>query len=114
MTRFSVYILHCADDSYYVGMTNNLKARTKQHEEGVNEGSYTAARRPVKLVWWQEYIYVNDAIAREKQIKGWSRAKKEALIYGLQTTLPMLSKKKWPANRKGSKPSPGDSERSEI
>ncbi|MCX6310389.1 MAG: GIY-YIG nuclease family protein [Bacteroidetes bacterium] len=100
MIRYSTYILLCADDSYYTGMTNNLKRRIIEHSEGVNEGSYTSNRRPVKLVWWQEYIYVDQAIAREKQIKGWSRIKKEALINGISQTLPALSKKKFSIKKK--------------
>lgn len=78
MVRYSTYILLCSDDSYYTGITNDLERRMKEHEEGINEGAYTADRRPVKLVWWAEYKYVNVAIAREKQIKGWSRAKKRS------------------------------------
>lgn len=99
MRRYSVYILLCADDSYYTGMTNNLKQRIREHDEGINEGSYTSNRRPVKLVWWQDYKYVDQAIAREKQIKGWSRIKKEALINGVSQILPTLAKKKF-ANKK--------------
>jgi putative endonuclease len=95
MVRYATYILHCADDSYYTGMTNNLERRMEEHEEGINEDSYTANRKPVKLVWWQDYQYVDQAIAREKQIKGWSRAKKEALIAERREDLPLLSKKKF-------------------
>ena len=95
MKRYSTYILHCADDSYYTGMTNDLERRITEHDEGINEGSYTADRRPVKLVWWENFKYVDLAIAREKQIKGWSRKKKEALIEGRRQDLPPLAKKKF-------------------
>ena|ERR1044072_6728152 len=94
MRRYATYILLCSDGSYYTGMTNNLERRMNEHHEGINEGSYTAKRRPVKLVWWQDYKYVNLAIAREKQIKCWSRAKKEALIEQRIEDLTLLAKKK--------------------
>ena len=100
MLRYSTYILLCADDSYYTGVTNDVQKRLKEHEDGLDVDSYTANRLPVKLVWWQEYIYVDRAIAREKQIKGWSRIKKEALINGISQTLPSLSKKKFPIKGK--------------
>ena len=96
MGLFYTYILLCSDDSYYTGMTNNLHRRLEEHEQGINEGSYTANRRPVTLVWQESFKYVNRAIAREKQIKGWSRAKKEALIGRRLSDLQALSKKKWP------------------
>lgn len=94
MVAYSVYILHCADDSFYTGMTNDMKRRLQEHVDGINEGSYTASRRPVKLVWTEETKYVNNAIEREKQIKGWSRAKKIALIEGRNFDLPELARKK--------------------
>lgn len=74
-----VYILKCADDSYYVGHTNNLEARLKDHNEGKKNG-YTAARLPVLLVYAQEFETREEAFRVERQIKGWSRRKKEALI----------------------------------
>jgi putative endonuclease len=77
-----VYILRCKDGTYYVGSTRgSLEDRVTQHNAG-NFGGYTAARRPVVLVWHQEFQYITDAIAAERQLKGWSRAKKEALIRG--------------------------------
>jgi putative endonuclease len=77
-----VYILRCADGSYYVGTTRTaLEARAAQHKAGEFDG-YTARRRPVALVFHQEYDRVDDAIAAERQLKGWTRAKKEALIGG--------------------------------
>lgn len=77
-----VYMLKCSDDSYYVGMTENLTIRLAQHEAGVDSESYTHSRRPVELVWSQEFSTHDEAFQREHQLKGWSRAKKEALIRG--------------------------------
>jgi putative endonuclease len=77
-----VYILRCADDSYYVGNTrSSLEERIGQHNAG-HFGGYTKTRRPVVLVWSQDFDRITDAVAAERQIKGWSRAKKEALIAG--------------------------------
>jgi predicted GIY-YIG superfamily endonuclease len=76
-----VYILKCADGSYYVGSTTNLERRVAEHQAGLIKG-YTESRRPVELVWSCEFPTANDAFLRERQIKGWSRAKKEALIRG--------------------------------
>ncbi len=73
------YMLHCADGSYYVGCTTDLDTRIGQHQGGERPG-YTAARRPVELVWAEEFGNIDDAIAAERRIKGWSRAKKDALI----------------------------------
>ena len=84
MTRqpHHVYILRCSDDSYYVGMTDNLELRFAQHQSGFDPKSYTHSRRPVELVWSQTFVTHDEAFQREHQIKGWSRAKKEALIRG--------------------------------
>lgn len=76
-----VYILECSDGSYYVGSTPNLGKRLAQHQTGFF-GGYTASRLPVQLVWSEKFPTDNDAFLRERQIKGWSRAKKEALIRG--------------------------------
>jgi putative endonuclease len=77
-----VYILLCADGSYYVGITRaTLEPRIAQHDAGTFDG-YTARRRPVRLVFHQEFQRITDAIAAERQVKGWRRAKKEALIRG--------------------------------
>jgi putative endonuclease len=78
---YIVYILECSDGSYYTGSTDNINKRLWQHEQGVDSSSYTYSRRPVKLVWASEETqYYYDALRWEKQIKGWSRAKKQALI----------------------------------
>ena len=76
-----VYILRCADGSYYVGSARNLEARMRQHGEG-GGSAYTKSRMPVELVWAAETPRVTQAYAIERQIHGWSRAKKEALIRG--------------------------------
>ena len=86
-----VYILECADGSYYVGSTRNLEHRLWQHQEGIG-CVYTQNRRPVKLVFAQEYARVIDAWAAERKIHGWSRAKREALIRGDFGALPGLSR----------------------
>jgi putative endonuclease len=78
--KFYVYILKCNDGSYYTGVTNDIELRFKQHTKGINPKSYTYSRRPLKLVFMNELRYIDRAIAFEKQIKGWSRSKKEALI----------------------------------
>ncbi|ABD85951.1 GIY-YIG nuclease family protein [Rhodopseudomonas palustris] len=78
-----VYMLRCADGSYYVGSAtgDDLAPRVAQHDAGSYPG-YTSTRRPVTLVWSEHFDRITDAIAVERQIKGWSRAKKEALIRG--------------------------------
>ena len=81
MSRAWVYVLRCADGSYYVGSTTNLHQRIGQHDSGMY-GGYTAARRPVKLVWSKEFSDVRDAIEAERKLKKWTRAKKEALMNG--------------------------------
>jgi len=94
LERYIVYILLCSDGTYYVGITNNLERRLDEHQGGLDGSqSYTFRRRPVKLVFKQGFRDVNDAIAWEKQIKGWSRKKKEALIQGKFDLLPTLAKK---------------------
>ena len=80
---YLVYILECSDGSYYTGSTDDLNKRLSQHEQGVESSSYTYSRRPLKLVWASEETqYYYDALRWERQIKGWSRAKKQALIRG--------------------------------
>ncbi len=86
-----VYILRCADGAYYVGTTRgSLERRIGEHNEGTYDG-WTAKRRPVELVFQQHFLNITDAIAMERQIKGWRRAKKEALIRGKFSSLPGLS-----------------------
>jgi len=80
MSSYFVYILRCSDDSFYIGQTTDLSKRITEHETGVLPKSYTHSRRPVKLVWFGEFPTHEEAFAFERQIKGWSRAKKKALI----------------------------------
>ena len=90
-----VYILQCADDTYYTGVTSNLDNRLIEHHSAKYPDSYTAQRLPVKLVFYAEFTDINHAIASEKQIKNWSRTKKEALIEGRFEELPNLAKKRF-------------------
>ena len=95
MKRFYVYILECSDKSYYTGVTSNLELRIVQHNEGVHPKAYTFRRRPVKLVYSIEFSDPYIAIEKEKQLKKWSRKKKQALINGEFELLSDLSKKKF-------------------
>ncbi|HUG33879.1 MAG TPA: GIY-YIG nuclease family protein, partial [Anaerolineales bacterium] len=80
---YLVYILECSDGSFYTGSTDDINKRLWEHEQGVATSSYTYSRRPVKLVWTSEETkYYYDALRWERQIKGWSREKKKALIRG--------------------------------
>ena len=89
-----MYILKCSDGSYYTGSTNDLERRLWQHQNG--EGAlYTKNRLPVELVYYEEYERIDYAFYREKQVKDWSRKKKEALIEGKLEELPKLAKKVW-------------------
>ncbi len=92
---FYVYILLCGDDSYYTGITNSLERRVEEHVNGYSEPFYTHNRQPVKVVYSEIFQWVEDAIKREKQIKGWTRNKKEALISQNFKLLKQLSKKKF-------------------
>ena len=86
-----MYILKCADDSYYTGSTRYLELRIEQHQAG--EGAkHTQHRLPVELVYYEEYDRIDHAFYREKQVQGWSRVKKEALINGDHDLLPELAK----------------------
>ena len=80
MKPFVVYLLRCADRSYYCGQTDDLEVRLQQHHAGIV--GYTSTRKPLDLVWQGEFETREGAIAFEQRIKGWSRAKKEALIAG--------------------------------
>jgi putative endonuclease len=91
-----VYLLRCADGSFYVGSTRGtLEQRVAQHNAG-SFGGYTATRRPVELVWHQDFERITDAIAAERQLKGWSRAKKQALIRGDQAAIKGLARRRQP------------------
>ena len=75
-----VYMLKCSDGFYYVGVTNDINRRFEEQNEGTNTDAFTFNRRPVELVYWQEFSDYNQAIDWETQLKKWSRKKKEALI----------------------------------
>ncbi len=100
-----LYMLRCRDGSYYVGSTWDIERRMEQHSTG--DGSqYTRSRLPVELVFVAEFERIDEAYAREKQVQGWSRRKREALIDSRYNDLPALSKKDsgWPREQ----PAPGD------
>ena len=93
-----LYILLCADGSYYVGTTiGSLERRFAEHEGGSFDG-YTTLRRPLALVFYQYFERLEDAAAAERQVKGWRREKKEALIRGDLAALPALARR-GPRNR---------------
>ncbi len=90
----SVYILLCADGSYYTGLTRKeVETRVGEHNAGIN-AEYTSQRRPVTLLWSAHFDQLTDAIATERRIKGWSRAKKEAFMRGDFETLSLLASRK--------------------
>ena len=90
-----VYLLRCADGSFYVGSTIDLERRVAQHSRG--EGAeYTRRRLPARLVFAHEFERIDQAYAAEKQVQGWGRAKRIALIEGRFDLLPALAKKKFP------------------
>mgnify|MGYP002778180442 FL=1 len=88
---FHCYMLRCADGSYYVGHTDDIDQRIGQHQSGWFKG-YTFKRRPIELVWNDQFQTRDDAKAAEHRIKGWSRAKKEALIAGDWDQISLLAK----------------------
>ena len=90
-----IYMLKCSDDSYYVGSAtgDDLSIRIAQHQSGTYPG-YTWSRRPVRLVWSEHFEQITDAIAVERKIKGWSRAKKEALITSEWAAVQQLAKRR--------------------
>ncbi|SDX92150.1 GIY-YIG nuclease family protein [Nitrosomonas sp. Nm33] len=88
---FWIYILRCADGCYYTGHTDNLENRLDQHTIGAIPSCYTFKRRPVELVFTQEFFSREEALAAEQQIKGWSRKKKEAMMRGDWTEVSRLA-----------------------
>ena len=97
---FWVYILKCSDNSYYTGHTDNLDKRISEHNSGDVFG-YTHTRRPVTLAYSEEMSTRYEALSRERQIKGWSRRKKEALIENDWKSLKQYSKSKCPSTGSG-------------
>ncbi|MHC0442682.1 GIY-YIG nuclease family protein [Flavobacterium sp. 3-210] len=91
MKLYYVYILKCSDNSYYTGFTNNIERRLNEHNYGLNLECYTFTKRPLELVFYAEFNDVNQAITFEKQVKGWSRKKKEAIIKDKWEDLKKLS-----------------------
>lgn len=91
MKPFRVYILLCGNGSYYTGHTDDLEQRLAQHETGAIPGCFTYNRRPVKLVYSQEFSTRDEALTAEMQIKGWGRKKKEAMIRGDWTEVSRLA-----------------------
>ena len=85
------YILRCSDGSYYVGSTHDVATRLTKHVDG-SASQYTAARRPLELMFSEPFESIDAARAREQQIKGWTRAKKEALIASDRASLRLLSR----------------------
>ncbi|GAB16575.1 hypothetical protein GOEFS_006_00280 [Gordonia effusa NBRC 100432] len=87
-----MYILRCADGSFYVGSTRDLDARVAQHNSG-DGAKYTSRRRPVELVYHAGFETIDEAYAMEKRVQSWSRAKRQALVDGRFELLPGLSRK---------------------
>ena len=94
MNSYYVYIVKCSDNSYYTGITNDIDRRINEHNDGLNPECYTYKRRPVTLLFYHEFGEVEQAILFEKQVKGWSRKKKEAIINNQWEFLPELSMNK--------------------
>ena len=109
---FWAYMLLCSDDSYYVGHTDNLEHRIGQHQLGSVKG-YTATRLPVRLVWSQDFGSRIEALEAERQIKGWGRQKKKALIEGDWAQIQLLARKSFDTGLRQAQPllrTNGDSE----
>ena len=98
-----VYILRCSDGSYYTGSYRgaDIATRVSEHNLGVYENAYTKRRRPVELIWSESFTRAKGAINLERQIKGWSRKKKEAFIKGDWDEVSRLSKSKNPSTSSG-------------
>ena len=93
---FWVYILRCADASYYTGHTDNLEQRIAQHHAGAFPTCYTFKRRPITLVFTQDCATREEALAAEQHIKGWSRKKKEAMMQGNWAEVSRLAQSRTP------------------
>jgi putative endonuclease len=84
-------MVKCSDDSIYTGLTNNLERRLKEHDFGLNDNSYTSKRRPVNLIFHQEFMQFEQAEYFENKLKKWSKKKKLALANGDFDLLPILA-----------------------
>jgi putative endonuclease len=91
MVQGYVYILECSNGQYYTGSTKDLDSRITQHQAG-DGANFTKKHLPIKLVYYDEFARIDEAFYREKQIQGWSRKKKEALINGATNLLHNLAK----------------------
>ena len=92
MAKGYMYILECSNVTFYTGSTKDLAKRIEEHKNGLG-ANYTKKHLPVKLVYYEEFDRIDEAFYREKQVQGWSRAKKMALIENNKTILPLLAKK---------------------
>ncbi|MGH6831055.1 MAG: GIY-YIG nuclease family protein [Methylocella sp.] len=102
----TIYILRCADGSYYTGVTRrSVEERVSEHTQGLIPGCYTETRLPVELVFSEHYERIDEAVAAERRIKGWSRAKKEAMMRGDFVALSALAKRKIKPQKSESDPS---------
>ncbi len=93
MKTYYVYMVRCADESLYTGITSDLDRRLAEHTLGISPTAYTFTRRPVTLVYAQSFVHVDEAIAAEKRLKGWSRSKKLALVRGDWAAVHELAKR---------------------
>jgi len=89
---YYIYILQCADETYYTGLTSDLKRRLREHTSGKDHRAFTYSRRPVKLVWFEEIADKETARRREKQVKSMKRTKKEALALEAKDSLENANK----------------------
>ncbi|HET6895781.1 MAG TPA: GIY-YIG nuclease family protein [Candidatus Baltobacteraceae bacterium] len=96
---YFVYMVLCDDGSYYTGVTRDADRRAAQHNEGIDPRCYTFTRRPVRLVYSSQFNDVNEAIRFEKQLKGWSRKKKQALVRGDWDAIVTLAREIRPLKR---------------
>ena len=103
---FWVYILRCADASYYTGHTDNLEKRIGEHTAGAIASCYTFKRRPLELVFSQDFTTREEALASEQRIKGWSRKKKEAMMRGDWTEVSRLARSAHPESSAPVRPDP--------
>lgn len=110
---YYVYIVECRDGLYYTGVTNNVEVRVAQHNDGINPKCLTYKRRPVVLRYWQEFYWIQHAIEWEKQLKGWSRKKKEALFKEDWDTIRKLASIRYGEVGKAWRKDKGDSEQSQ-
>ncbi len=94
MPAASIYILLCADGSYYTGITRRtVEERVSEHQQGLDPYCYTFKRRPASIAHSEHYDRIDEAVAAERRLEGWSRAKKEAYIRGDYDTLSKLAKR---------------------